>query len=66
MTIETEFNIGEIVEARDRLWRIDQIVIKEKKIKDELKKIENYLVDEGIVEGKINIVLQAIRIGCLG
>ncbi len=44
MTIETEFNIGEIVKARDRLWRIDQIIIKEKKIKDELKKFTLYSV----------------------
>ena len=32
MAIETEFSIGEIVKARDRLWRIDQIIIKEKEI----------------------------------
>ena len=44
MTIETEFDIGEIVKARDRLWRIDQIIIKEKKIKDELKKFALYSV----------------------
>ncbi len=44
MKIETEFNIGEIVKARDRLWRIDQIIIKEKKIKDELKKFTLYSV----------------------
>ena len=29
-----EFNIGEIVEARDRLWRIDQIHKEEKNSKE--------------------------------
>ncbi len=44
MTIGTEFDIGEIVKARDRLWRIDQIIIKEKMINDELKKFALYSV----------------------
>ncbi len=44
MTLETDFKIGEIVEARDRLWRIDQIIIKEKEIHEELKKFILYSV----------------------
>lgn len=39
-----DFKIGEIVEARDRLWRIDQIFIKEKEIKNEKKKFVLYSV----------------------
>ena len=39
-----EFNIGEIVEARDRLWRIDQIHKVEKEIKEVQNKFNYYFV----------------------
>ena len=39
-----KFNIGEIVEARDRLWRIDQIHKVEKQIKEVQKKFIYYSV----------------------
>ena len=38
------FNIGENVEARDRLWRIDQIHKVEKEIKEVKKKFIYYSV----------------------
>ncbi|KKM79019.1 hypothetical protein LCGC14_1354110, partial [marine sediment metagenome] len=40
----SEFNIGEIVKARDRLWRIDQIHKVEKEIKEVKKKFIYYSV----------------------
>ncbi len=39
-----EFNLGEIVKARDRLWRIDQIHKVEKEIKEGKKKFIYYSV----------------------
>ncbi len=38
----SEFNIGEIVKVRDRLWRIDQIHKVEKEIKEVKKKFIYY------------------------
>ncbi len=42
--LDAEFNIGEIVKARDRLWRIDQIHKVEKEIKEVKKKFIYYSV----------------------
>ena len=39
-----EFNIGEIVKARDRLWRIDNINIEEQKISGNRKNFVLYSV----------------------
>ena len=38
-----EFNIGEIIKARDRLWRIDNINMEEKKINGYEKKCQELL-----------------------
>ncbi|MBY9006525.1 MAG: hypothetical protein KGD63_07180 [Candidatus Lokiarchaeota archaeon] len=42
-----EFNIGEIVKARDRLWRIDQIHKVVKEIKEIKKRFIYYSVNFG-------------------
>lgn len=42
--IVPEFNIGEVVKARDRLWRIDRINTIEKEIKNENRKFLTYSV----------------------
>ena len=39
-----EFNIGEIVEARERLWRMDEIHKVEKEIKEVQNKFNYYSV----------------------
>ena len=42
-----KFSIGEIVKARDRLWRIDQIHKVKKEIKEVKKKFIYYSVNFG-------------------
>lgn len=56
------FDIGEIVEARDRLWRIDQIHKVEKEIKEVKKKFIYYSVSNITVQPSSQVLIPDIEI----
>ena len=57
-----DFNIGEIVEARDRLWRIDQIHKVEKEIKEVKNKFIYYSVSNITGQPSSQVLIPDIEI----
>jgi len=57
-----EFNIGEIVKARDRLWRIDQIHKVEKEIKEVNKKFVYFSVSNITGQPSSQVLIPDIEI----
>ena len=57
-----EFNLGEIVKARDRLWRIDKIHKEEKEIKEGKKKFIYYSVSNITGQPSSQVLIPDIEI----